>query len=142
MTVQDQDLTTTFDKKPAWPRNARGRVHGPVERHVLSFASVALVAAGPVSLFFYPQPIVLGAAYALLGVVAGLLCLPRAMLPGLIAVALLVVGVEGVTDAALQRNEGLEIPWWQPMLLTVAFWVSIDFVPFLFRRATMLIPRR
>lgn len=111
-----------------------GDLHSEHNRPVFSIGYAALLLAGPLSLFVAPQPAPLVLAYAFVGIVAGVLCLPRKMFPALLALGVLLVGVDYVTDEALRRAPELQIPWWQPFLVTTTTWIGLALVPGILRR--------
>lgn len=103
---------------------------------LFSVGAAILVLAGPLSLFIAPQPASLVLSYALVGAIAGALCLPREMFPSLIALGVLVLGIDYVTESALRRTPHLQILAFQPVLLVATTWIGADFVPGLLRRAS------
>lgn len=112
------------DATPPWPASRHAR---------LLYAT--MVAAGPVSLVFFPQPAGLVFTLALVGAIAGLLYIPRTVLPGLAAVFVLLFGVDYVTQAALTRSPQLVVPLWQPYLIASTTWLGVPWLARVVMRA-------
>lgn len=92
-----------------------------------------LLGGGLLSLFISPMPWRLVSIYVCLGIFAGILA-RIGQVGGFIALAILLLGVPAATNTLDRFEPAWRAAWWQPILISVAAMVAVEYVPKMLRR--------